>query len=225
MKNIKTITTLLISIALTLTLTACSSKNTGSAWTDEHGIKVIEAQQVEFETATYDDAGQMKMAKIKVTPEISQHYSMREGYKEVTCVFNCDLSEVESGYKVAQWQSAFDKYTGTSFEFEGEPVSQDQGSKGKVVVGSDEEAFDISMEYGVEKAEEARLLKVTIKVTCPEEYNGTVFQIGYSDKEINEANAKIDYISGMHTIDELPGFDTNGHQYFYFSDGSEKWAK
>ena len=53
-------------------------------------------------------------------------------------------------------------------------------------------------------------------VTCPEDYDGTVFQLGYSDMQINQANSEIDY-SQPYMIDQLPGYGTNGHDFYYFS--------
>jgi len=75
----------------------------------------------------------------------------------------------------------------------------------------------VRMSYSYERDAEDDKILMTINVNCPEDYDGTVFQIGYSDMSINEANASIDYSTERHTIDELPGFNTNGHDYLYFS--------
>ena len=75
------------------------------------------------------------------------------------------------------------------------------------------------MSYESSRDNEAGILTITIRVVCPEDYDGTVFQMGYSDKKINEADRNWSYSERLYTLDELPSFDTNGHEYYYFSYG------
>ena len=130
-------------------------------------------------------------------------------------VFSCDPSNLPEGYHLAQWQSAFDRYTGTSFEFAGKPDENGEFTEGTTFKYKGKD-INVLMYYDYEKTEEG-IINITINVLCPENYDGTVFQIGYSDQDINDAFAAIDLTGEPYTIDNLPGFDTNGHEYYYFS--------
>ena len=144
-------------------------------------------------------------------------FAGKDGYKVVPALISYDMSSLEEGQKLATWQSAFDRYTGTSFEFDSTQISEGEIMFGNVEFEYNGETYDISMKYWFDFDEENNTKNIEIDVICPEDYNGTVFQIGYSDLEINAANTDIDYSARLYTIDELPGFNTNGHDYYYFS--------
>lgn len=205
---------LVVIAALCLSVFGCAADKT---WFEEQGLELTPVGSVTYITTEHNDSGDEN--EIELTADVSVSESMTEdGYKVVTCEYVCDVSPVSEDYHFTQWQSAFDKYTGTSFEFSGEPASSDTGDMaGDYVFDCNGKDIDVTMAYEVERDDSADTVTVRIMVTCPEDYDGTVFQLGYSDTDINAANAKIDYSAGGHIISELPGYDTNGHDYYYFA--------
>ena len=187
-------------------------------WLSQHGIVITSPGVVHYETCEADQDGNEKVIGIPATVSVtSLETDTMEGVKEVTAEYKCDLANLDEGYRINQWMSAFDRYTGTSFEFENKVATSDAVYSGNKVFESQGKTIKIKMEYGVEYDKEGRSLTVSIKVRCPSDYDGTVFQLGYADNSITGANNKIDHDARLYTIDELPGFDTNGHEYLYFS--------
>ncbi len=74
----------------------------------------------------------------------------------------------------------------------------------------------MKFEYGWKDGHNIRQIRVT--ATVPEDYEDTVFQIGYGSTELAEqADKETDLSSRLYRIDEMPYFDTNGKQYRYFT--------
>lgn len=192
-------------------------ESTTDTFMQDHGLSITSQGNVALLTTQYadgQDAGQIETTvEARITEEVASNHP---GYKVVKGVFAYDLSMVEGDNKASMWQSAFDRYTGTSFEFESETLAEDAHPVGTVTFVSRGKEIDVTMEYSYVSDLEAHVTTVTIQVTCPADYDGVVFQIGYSDTTIIAKNSIINY-KKTHTIDELPGFDTNGHQYYYFS--------
>lgn len=187
-------------------------------WIDQHPFALTDPGRVTYKTCASNDAGEEKEVEIEADVSISEAVSeTREGYKEVTATYVCDLKNVEEGFRLNQWMSAFDLNSGTSFEFGSDSASEEEVHSGNTVFNYFGKPVDVNMEYGIDYDKDGRILTVTIKVTCPKDYNGTVFQLGYADKKITEENNRIDHKARLYTIDELPGYDTNGHTYYYFA--------
>ncbi|MBP5654070.1 MAG: hypothetical protein J6X33_01000 [Clostridiales bacterium] len=189
-----------------------------SDWLSLHAIRITSAGEVNYETCETNEEGDEKVIRIPATVQVTASGSdNEEGIKEVAAEYKCDLSVLDEGYRINQWMSAFDRYTGTSFEFENKTATADEVYSGGTVFEARGETIKVNMEYAVNYDKEGKTLTVTIKVRCPSDYDGTVFQLGYADNAITEANNELDHESRLYTIDELPGFDTNGHEYLYFS--------
>ena len=154
--------------------------------------------------------------KEKINVEITEADAEKEGFKVVEAVFVIDKKDIPEGFHHASWQLAFDRYTGTSFEYY-DPEDKESGQPAPITFDCNGRKIDAQMAYSAESDNEAGLITVTISVTCPKDYDGTVFQIGYSDAAIRKADEEWPYSERLFTIDELPGFDTNGHEYYYFS--------
>lgn len=136
-----------------------------------------------------------------------------EGYKKVTAAFDIDVSNCTGG-GVLYWCSAFDRYTGTSFEFDSavnQQLDTPAAQEGFVTIQDGDETYDVSVEFMAEG--KGGHINQTITVTCPTDYEGAMFQLGKASLEQLAKNAEIDYASRLYTIDELP-FMGDGYRYF-----------
>lgn len=202
-------------IAATLLSGCTKKKKQTDKWFEDHGLTISAERSVAFSTMQYLEDKEGGEFETKADVTITETPASVDGYKVVSASFTYDITQKTEGYKVALWLSAFDRYTGTSFEFDSESAKDNSVYNGNVVFTANGKKIDIQMEYGYESRDEEQI-KVFIRVTCPSDYDGTVFQIGYSDLDIVAKNSAIDYTK-PHTIDELPGYDKNGHAYYYFS--------
>ena len=205
-----------ISVLLSaLMLVACSSGC--KTFMEKHDLSLSPQGSFSFDTKAYDRDGNELDIVENVEVAISEtSCDDRDGYKIVEAVFEVDLNGLPEGYRFSSWQLAFDKYTGTSFEYY-QNAGDEQPAEFTFDCRGDKPA--VQMSYDTMRDDEAGILTIIIRVTCPEDYDGTVFQMGYSDAEINDADLNWPYSERLYTLDELPGFDTNGHEYYYFSYG------
>ncbi|MCR5788840.1 MAG: hypothetical protein K6G83_03045 [Lachnospiraceae bacterium] len=131
----------------------------------------------------------------------------KSGYKEVSATFNFDASASEKKYGIYGWYSAFDRDSGISLE--------SAGAKQFNASARAEVDMDHYPDYSM-----------TITVTCPKDYDGTMFYCGYENAEMAEAAAKLDIEHNSYRIDELPYYEKNGKNYYFFSgSGSKTEAK
>lgn len=142
-----------------------------------------------------------------------------EGFKKVSALFTMDLSN-KSDNSIRSWASAFDRYTGISFEFDNSVTYTNPGDhvtkEGYVTIQNGDEYYDVSIEFSTDY--QAPIAYRTITVICPIDYDGCVFQIGYDSPELVEQNSQIDYSARLYTIDELPYY---GDGYLYFTMSNE----
>lgn len=194
-----------------------SQKKKLEGWSAKQGITVTPQGDCQVEMGGYDTStGEITgdfTADVNV--EISEStVDVTDGYKKVSAVFTIDASNC-SGDGILFWASAFDRYTGTSFEFdsavntqlEGEHTAQD----GFVTIQNGDETYDVSVEFMTEG--EGTQITKTIAVTCPADYEGVMFQLGKDSLEQMTKNIEIDYAARLYTIDELPYFDET-YRYF-----------
>ena len=76
------------------------------------------------------------------------------------------------------------------------------------------EVYDVRMEYDAQQ--NGNTDTYTVTVICPEDYDGTVFDIGCAYKDLSEMYDKIDLKKKLYTIDELPYYGDH-YSYYYFS--------
>lgn len=190
-------------------------------WAAKQGITVTPQGDCQVEMGGYDaTSGEITgdfMADVNVAVSEST-VDVPNGFKKVSAVFTIDASNC-SGDGILFWCSAFDRFTGTSFEFDsavnnqldGEHTAQD----GFVTIQGNDETYDVSVEFMTEG--EGTLITKTVAVTCPEDYEGVMFQLGKDSLEQMTENVKIDYAARLYTIDELPYF-SGEYRYFTLTD-------
>lgn len=141
------------------------------------------------------------------------------GYKKVIFTYESDVSACRdvpgaTGYQV--WRSAFDRYTGTSFEFDPSSsylqVGESSQKEGFVTIVDGDDSYDVSIAF--ESGNNFPTITGKVTVTCPADYDGVVFQLGLNDSERRKAFSQFDFGARLYTIDELPYF---GDGYCYFS--------
>jgi hypothetical protein len=182
----------------------------GYSWFADAGLKITPQGDFKFKTSSKDGKSEKD-----VTGNISIEETTDgapEGCKKVKAVVKTKMEA--DGY---WWLSVFDRYTGTSFEFGDKLLSTpnyDGVKKGYVRILHGDDWYDIAVnfDFGGKALDKTS----TVTVTCPADYDGTVFQLGYSSKEIGDEFDKMD-LDVLHTIDEFPAYDSNGHEYLYFS--------
>ncbi len=204
-------------------LCACGVDDTAQKKKEEgfsakQGIAVTPQGDCQVEVGGFDSAsGEITgdfMADVKVTISETTE-DVADGFKKVSAQFAIDASNC-TGDGILFWCSAFDRYTGTSFEFDsavneqldGEHTAQD----GFVTIQNGDESYDVSVEFMSEN--EGYTVYKTIVVTCPVEYEGAMFQLGKDSLEQMTKNSVIDYAARLYTIDELPYY---GDEYLYFT--------
>lgn len=186
-------------------------------WFDSKGLTITPQGEFTYTTMSVDiddnDVETFEVPSKVVITETTE--GVEEGYKKVVAVFNEDVMDCPE-YSYWNYISAFDRYTGTSFEFDPETVyteTEDEVlNEGFVTIGKGEESYNISL--SIEGVNEFPDMEETITVTCPIDYDGVVFQIGYCDSEMIAAYAEMDMAARLYTIDEFPFY---GEGYYYFS--------
>lgn len=136
--------------------------------------------------------------------------------KMVTCLFTFDFSNNPLSV-VNYWTSAFDRYTGTSFEFTSGVTYADRGEtktkNGYAQIPLEDGGYaDVSIDFTVDS--DYPIVEKTISVICPADYDGAVFQIGYDCASKVEATTSIMAEEKLHRVEELPYI---GDGYMYFS--------
>ena len=194
--------------------------NKKNGWLQEHGISITPQGDFVVTAGLIDgnkDAGDIE---VPTNVSISENTEGCEsGYKKVVISCTCDVSAAE-GKTSAIWNSVFDRYTGISFENTSIPVvntdmgesSSNAQSLNLTIDGKD---YDIYMDHTHENNFPKTVDKITI--TCPEDYDGAVFQVGYGSLELMGKLGGVDFGSKVYTVDEIPFFDSNGHGYFYLT--------
>jgi hypothetical protein len=189
-------------------------------WFDKAGLKItpqgdftLTAQMIFYSDNSVQDIEIPCNIEITETTE-----GAPEGYKYVFGVFTVDYSEYDDLYEnwdFVSWFSAFDRYTGTSFESDPSATYGDSQTPGVIPIEYDGKTYDITYLFGYTKKSGVATISVT--VTCPEDYEGTVFQCGSGPWEVVDEYSQMDLSEKLYTIDELPYYDSNGYPYFYFS--------
>lgn len=213
--------TLLCSILCACSTEVDNQKKKDEGWSAKQGISVTPQGNCQVEMGGYNaSSGEITddfMADVNVTISEST-VDAADGYKKVSAVFVIDASNC-SGDGILFWCSAFDRYTGTSFEFDSAVNEQLDGEHtvqdGFVTIRNGNESYDVSVEFMTEG--EGVLVTKTVTVTCPVDYDGVMFQLGKDSLEQMTKNAEINYAARLYTIDELPYYGVN-YQYFTMTD-------
>ncbi|MCR5790315.1 MAG: hypothetical protein K6G83_10560 [Lachnospiraceae bacterium] len=216
---------------------------------DSHGLELSEPGTVTFSTAINDgekDTGEIEIdATVEYLGESIEDddiTDLPEDYKVVKAVFTYDLSKSERKAGILA-DGAFDRYTGISFDFDREnddlpyydqTQEYDDLEYGYIRLETPDGDYDITLNQ--ELVVDYPKLTKTFWVICPNDYDGTVFYVGYADKKLSDKYDNMGLSDRLYTMDELPWFD-NGHDYYYFSmdrlasvkpdseEGDEDWGE
>lgn len=165
-------------------------------WLESQGLSLSDEYSFELETDVLVSSQETgKTATVPVTVQINESKpSSAAGYKEVTASFTCDGSALsEDDYPVI-WFSAFDRDTGIWLESAGQ------------------KQFDVYT--AIDNSQNVYPKRtVTLYVTCPEDYDGTMFYCGYQTAEMRSKGADF---SKSCTVDELPFWDKSGKGYYFY---------
>lgn len=176
-------------------------------WLEEHGIAITPQGDWPVNLYGYDSYEEDYVCDFEagVNVVISETTEgADEGFKKVTAVYTVDMSNMPEEVTHCMWnRCSFDRYTGTYFR---------GNAKTKDAVRIGDEYYDIRTES--EQVNNWPLSTVTYTVTCPADYDGTVFQFGYDSPEKREEDDKNDYTVRLYTMDERPYY---GEGYLRFT--------
>ncbi len=196
---------------------------------DSHGLELNEPGDFTFSTAINDgeeDTGEIDVdATVEYLGESTEDDDISdipEDYKVVKAVFSYDLSKSKGEAGILA-DGVFDRYTGTSFEFDkdnddlpyyDQTEEYDDLDNGYIRLETADGDYDITLKQ--ELVVEYPNMTKTFWVICPNDYDGTVFYAGYADLELSKKYDDMDLSDGLYSMDDMPWFD-NGHDYYYFS--------
>ena len=169
----------------------------GEDWFAKEGLSLSPAGLNFFLAKCYSNGQDMGDVPIDISVELGEELT-GENRKTVTAVFYVNYPDAPGDSNPSLWISAFDRYTGTSFECPG-------------VIDMD---ISCSFDWG-ERVNKTQA--VTVTVTCPLNYDGTIFQFSYNDQRLREENSKVDLNSRLFKINELPYYHNNGCDSLYFA--------
>lgn len=217
MKKKNTIIAVLAAAAV-LAVCSCHKKD----YLDEQGLEITPQGEYTFMTSMNDgseDKGEFEMiGSVSISEKKSPDM---DGFKEVSAVFKSDYRNLPEGLKMTQWFAAFDRYTGTSFESSVDEVFDNGVAEKWITIEDDGKKTDARLMYTFENDKESRIMTTTVTVICPEDYDGTVFSIGYGDLEISAKCADTDFSKGPYKLHEMPGNEIHDHDYLYFTVGGK----
>lgn len=150
---------------------------------------------------------------------ITEEPSDSEGYKRVIATIVYDVSDSPGGM-IRTREFAFDRYTGTCFDTTNEQpgiLDSDDSVLIESGVNVTYEDKEYKIAYAMQMTNKWPQLIVELTVLCPQDYDGTVFVVRYADEDTNVADTAFDW-EGVHTLDELPCYDTAEAFYFTKSD-------
>ena len=113
MKALKTVSAVILSALIFLS--GCSHPS----FFEKQGLVITPQGHIELLTVQTDGENDISQINVGVDVSVTESSSTElDGYNNITCRYVFDLSERAEGSRLATWQSAFDRYTGRSFEFD-----------------------------------------------------------------------------------------------------------
>ncbi len=145
------------------------------------------------------------------------------GTKKVIGHFAIDYSNEEKNVAFEAWVDAFDRYTGTSF-MSGSPLTINAKTKATeleqpITIDTPSGSKEIFMEVESKMDKKNKVMNRTITITCPTDYDGTVFMVGYSSRALAEQLDFEALASRKIPVDELPFLKSKMPYYFYTLNG------
>ncbi len=200
MKRLRMVVAMAVALAALTASVSAASRDDGS-WFASSGIEESVSENFEMWTMMADPKTKKEVREVCIPVSFTfdgESPAFTEGYKQVRATFSYGTDVAEGKYVCMGWFSAFDRYTGLSFES----------------AGAERLGVSVSYEWSSEKKLRS---SVTVVVTCPADYDGTMFYCGYEDLAINAAWHQLDPANKSYRIDELPYFGWHGDRYYFFS--------
>lgn len=194
-------------------------------WLASNGLEITKQSDFDsFTTAVHPPKKRETIGEMKFPATISIKETTDgcdEGYKKI--VIKLEIDPSPSGSNGFTFFSApLDRYTGTEFR---EPMGEtglEMTTRTHSVEGheyltfmSNGESIDIDKTCVNEMVGKKHVEMTT--VVCPEDYDGTIFSVGYYDYDLEDESDASGTAERVHRMDETPFFGTNGHKYYYFS--------
>lgn len=185
-------------------------------WLEDHGISitpqgddVVHTTEFSNDRKTVGEIDIPSSTKIEETTE-----GCVKGYKKIICT---SVRKFPGDKNVILSNECFDRYSGTLYSaYQGEKLvnlrnGQTHSDTYSVTLVIGGRPYDITMEQHDEDVNSVWTKVDTI--TCPEDYDGFVYYIGYGKME----DAMIDDEKGFNTIEEVTGFEENIDKSFFYT--------
>ena len=137
-------------------------------------------------------------------------YEKENGYVTDCFLVTMPLKETGNTYNI----SAFDRYTGTSFESVASNLDNGSVNQSGVIVDVDGKEYDCSLAANVRYGNTEDT--IIVEITHPAEYNGVVFEFGQQTKTQMTAYNNIDFNSTFTVADYADVF-IDGQTFFTVS--------
>ena len=157
------------------------------------------------------------MIDVPITTSVETVASSEEGYSDTTLKVDIDAKAAEGQYYTCN-VSAFDRYTGTSYESKPTSLGTNNGSmhENVVVVDVDGTQYDCALTADM-NMDSNYVQHVTVTVHHPSDYNGVVFVFGGQTATQNTAYNAID-TSKTFTIADYSDVFIDGQYFFTATD-------
>lgn len=174
----------------------------------ENGLKITPNGSMTIPVAKW---GSDELTDLAITTSVTTVASSEEGYSDTTFTVTADKNLDSSG--VSYNISAFDRYTGTSYESKPESLSANNGSTHDEVVVVDVDGKQYDCAFDVEQ----KGYTVTTTVHHPSNYDGVVFILGSMTATQNTAYYAVDS-SKTFTIADYSDVFIDGQYFFTATD-------
>lgn len=182
-------------------------------WLTDHGITITPQGNFTFKAYEYDGETGATIGDFDVSGYVTiNEYTegVEEGYKQVVASYTLDLS-ANTGGRSKYSTMTFDKYTGIAFAKEAgvgytNYIGDSTSGEDTMVITVGDKTYDVVIEEYSEN--QYPTVFRAIIVTCPIEYDGVVFRIGYVNPEMQEEYLQMDFTDKMYTIDEFPFYES-----------------
>lgn len=157
------------------------------------------------------------MIDVPVTTSVETVASSEEGYSDTTLKVDIDAKAVEGQYYACN-VSAFDRYTGTSYESKPTSLGTNNGSmhENVVVVDIDGTQYDCALTADM-NMDSNHVQHVTVTVHHPSNYDGVVFLFGGQTATQSTAYNAID-TSKTFTVADYSDVFIDGQYFFTATD-------
>lgn len=189
-------------------------------WLSQHNITITPQGPFTYMACGYDDATKIETGDFEVSAyAVIDEYTegVADGYKQVVISYTFDLS-ANTGNMSKYTTIVLDRYTGTAFvtgagtnrtDTKGQTID----NSSTMLVTVDEKVYDVTLDTHIEN-QYPMIYKATI-VTCPIDYDGLVFRVGYFNNEISAKAQELDFSDRMYTVNELPIYETEYPAYYF----------